>query len=375
MRIVAIHNLQTGGARRRLENQLAHLGHDVQEVCLSTATPVTETPLVIPVHLASQRLPKAMRPPTRYLDLAMLEAGWRRLRDTVSDLHADVMYLNPCRFLQAPDALAEGLPPAVYFCDEPRRVDTEPDAAGRVNPRTARLYAPIYRRMRSLDRRVVAGVSLIATNSRYTASEIERVYGRRSTVVTLGVADADSWTGADRHDYLLSVGTLIPGKGHEIVIRAAAAAHRRRPVLIIAPRAEERENARLQAIAADLNVELQIRLAVSDRELSHAYSTAFVTLYLAEREPLGLVSLEAQAHGCPVIVSDEGGLPETILDGVTGWACPRDPVQVASLLNRLEQSDIAQPMSSSARAYAQTWTWRRSASQLQVLLDAAADGP
>jgi glycosyltransferase involved in cell wall biosynthesis len=374
MRIAVIHNLQSGGARRRLANQLVHLRDEVLEVCPSSASPITDNALVIPFLRFSERLPRITRPPARYLDLASMEAGWWRLRREVAKLNADVLYLNPCQFLQAPYVLGDGLPPAVYFCDEPRRFDAEESAGARVNSRTARLYSPIYRRMRALDHRVVTSVKSIATNSRYTASEIMRVYERPSTVLRLGVADSltGSSSGGLASDFLLSVGTLIPGKGHETVIRAAAATRRHHAVTIIAPRGDRSERARLERLASDLNIHLDIRLSVSDQELSRAYASAFATLYLAEREPFGLVSLEAQAHGCPVVVANEGGLPETIIEGVTGWSTPRDPVVAAGFIDRLDDLEVRSAMSLSARSHGESWTWRRSSSELRVLLEQAA---
>lgn len=43
-------------------------------------------------------------------------------------------------------------------------------------------------------------------------------------------------------------------------------------------------------------------------------------------EPFGLVAIEAQAAGCPVVAYDRGGLPEVILDGQTGFVVPPDDV-------------------------------------------------
>ena len=41
-------------------------------------------------------------------------------------------------------------------------------------------------------------------------------------------------------------------------------------------------------------------------------------------EPFGLVSVESQARGTPVVVTRVGGLPETLLEGVTGSVVPAD---------------------------------------------------
>lgn len=374
MRVIVIHNLPPGGASRRLTNQIRHFSEPVIEVCLQSATPITPDAIVVSFEQVSPRLPRTVRPPARYLDMAGLERAWKRLAQRVQVLQPDVLYINPCRYLQAPPIPVWDLPPAVYFCDEARRVDAEPAAAARRNRVTRPIYAPLYARERNLDRRTVDRVHTIATNSHYTASEIERVYGRVATVITMGVAESlrPETLPSGTSNSVLSVGSLMPSKGHELVVMAAAAASSRPTVQIVAPRPDAAEQDRLSRIARNCGVTISFEIGISDAELSQLYTSAICTVYLAQREPLGLVSLEAQAHGCPVVVAAEGGLPETIVDGVTGWSCARDPRAAAALIDRLSDEPLRLRMSEAARAHASAWTWRASAAEVERLLAAAA---
>ena len=375
MRIAVVHNLQLGGARRRLANQMPHFGGSVVEICLETATPITHGAIVVPLRPQAPRRSRVLRPPLRYIDLAMLERAWRRAAAHIISSHPDVIYLNPCRYLQAPPVLSSGGPPALYFCDEVRRVDAERGGTGSRNSLTLPVYRPLYERERRLDRKTATTAEVIATNSRYTATEIQRVYGRVATVVRLGVADALLAPSPDRASVgasLLSVGTLIPTKGHDLALRAAAMAHGRPLVRVVAPRPAPHEEARLRALAGELGVTAEIKVAISDAELRDLYATATATVYLAEREPLGLVSLEAQAQGCPVIVAAEGGLPETIVEGVTGWSAPREAAAVASLVNRLADGAVRNRMSAAARDHARAWSWEASAAHVEQLMSQIA---
>jgi glycosyltransferase involved in cell wall biosynthesis len=375
MRIAVVHNLQPGGARRRLANQLSYLDGSVVEICLQTATPITDDAIVVPLRPQAPRRSRVLRPPLRYLDLAVLEHAWRRAAAHVISAHPDVIYLNPCRYLQAPPVLRNGGPPALYFCDEVRRVDAERGGIGSRNSLTLPVYAALYERERRLDRKTATTAEAIATNSRYTATEIQRVYGRVATVVRLGVTDALLAPSPDPPPAgasLLSVGTLIPTKGHDLALRAAALAEGRPLVRIVAPRPAPREEARLRALAVELGVPAEIKVAISDAELRDLYASATATVYLAEHEPLGLVSLEAQAQGCPVIVADEGGLPETIVEGVTGWSAPREAGAVASLANRLSDGAVRFRMSTAARDHARTWSWKASAAHVEQLISEVA---
>ena len=293
-----MHSLRPGGARRRLANHVEHLDGEVIEICLETAAPVTSAARVIPFRPYAPRVNKALRPPLRYLDLAGLERAWRIAGREIGKVSADVVYLNPCRYLNGPPVLRDGVPRAVYFCDEPRRIDSEPQLRSTRSALTHGPYALLYARERRLDRMTAARAWQIATNSRYTASEIERVYGRPATVVRMGVAEAlldrprRQASATRRH--LLSVGALIPTKGHDVALRAAAASRSRMPLHVVAPRSAPAEEKRLRMLAQRLGVRLSVHIGISDNELAAEYGGALATLYLAEREPLGLVSLEAR---------------------------------------------------------------------------------
>jgi glycosyltransferase involved in cell wall biosynthesis len=365
-----VHNLQPGGAHRCLASQVAYLTGEIVEVCLESATPVSTSAVVVPLRRAAPRFPRLLRPPLRYLDLVAIERAWRHAAEEVRACRADAVFLNPCRFLQAPPVLLEGVPPALYFCQEPRRVDSEPEAQASRNRLTRPFYARLHARERLLDRTTASRACLLATNSHYTASEIKRVYGRDAAVVTMGVAESllSSEPAVSRQAFLLSVGTLLESKGHDLALQAAAGATSGPPVVIVAPRSAPEEQARLQALAEDLGVQLDVRIAIGDAELAALYASAHATVYLARREPFGLVSLEAQAFGCPVIVSNEGGLPETIVDGVTGWKSSRDPAAVASLVDRLDNQSLHQKMSAAAREHGRRWRWQVSAAQVDTLL-------
>jgi glycosyltransferase involved in cell wall biosynthesis len=365
MRIAVIHNLRPGGARRRLAEHIARLDADVVEVCPSTATPITAGARVVPFEPLAPRLARPLRAPFRYADLLSLVRVWRRIAGRVIELGVDVVYANPCRYLQAPAALLDPLPPSLYFCDEPRRVDAEPSAKATRNPVTRPLYTPMYRSERRADRSAVARATEIATNSAYTAEQIRVAYGRSAEVVPLGVSEKFLSVEPRRPVHILSVGTLIPSKGHDLAITGLARAGLNWPLVIVAPWPDPVEAGRLRAVAGDAGVRLEIRVGISDDELAEAYARAQATLYLAEREPLGLASLEAQAAGSPVIVSAEGGLPETVGGG---WAVPREPDAVAARLGELQRAGVRDAISAAARAHAAGVTWDRSAGAVEAIL-------
>jgi glycosyltransferase involved in cell wall biosynthesis len=374
LRIALVHNLAAGGARRAMHEQQLRLHGEVVEFCLQTAVPVTAGARVTPFAPRATRVRPALRPLPRHLDLAALVSAWRGLARALDSAKCDVVLAHPCQYLQAPLALRWTGPPSVYFCHEPRRVDYEHAAAARVNPRTRLLYGGLHSLERRLDRAATAAAGELLTNSNFTAARIERAYGRAATPVPLGVAEAFRAPAPERPPtHLLSVGTLIPSKGHDHAIRAAGLTARRWPLVVIAPRPQPQEQERLRAVAQDSGVALDIRVGVSDAELHDAYGGAVATLYLAREEPFGLASLEAQACGSPVVVADEGGLPETLIAGETGWALAReDAAAAACAVDALERPELRAAMSARAREHAMAHTWERSAAHVQEALKRAS---
>jgi glycosyltransferase involved in cell wall biosynthesis len=366
MRVGVIHNLPRGGAHRRLHEHISRLDADVVELCPSTATPITRGAQVVPLLPLAPQVPRALRVPFRYADLLSLLRVWRQIAACLRERDVDVVYANPCRYLQAPAALRSDMPPSLYFCDEPRRVDWEPSVKATRSPVTRPVYEPLYRAERHADRQAVARATEIATNSSYTAGQIQRAYSRGAEVIPMGVADSFLSLEPRAPAHVLSVGALIPSKGHDLAIAALARAAANWPLLVVAPRPDPVEAARLQAVARNSRVRLEIQVGISDGELADRYARAQATLYLAAHEPFGLASLEAQAAGSPVIVAAEGGLPETVGGG---WAVPRDPTAVAARLGELERGGVREQMAAAARAHASEMTWEQSARAIQAKLE------
>jgi D-inositol-3-phosphate glycosyltransferase len=133
------------------------------------------------------------------------------------------------------------------------------------------------------------------------------------------------------------------------------------------------ERARLEALARERGVEGHVRFlgAVPSRRLANLYAMADVCMVPSHTESFGLVALEAQASGTPVVAAAVGGLLEVVEDGVTGFLVDgRDPATFASRIgDLLERAGLRERMGSAARARAANYTWDRSVERLLALYD------
>jgi len=134
------------------------------------------------------------------------------------------------------------------------------------------------------------------------------------------------------------------------------------------------ERGRLEALAAELGVAERLRFLgpVPHTELAELYAVADVCAVPSLTESFGLVALEAQASGTPVVAAAVGGLLDIVEDGVTGYlvSSHRDPAAYAEYLARvLDDTVLRLSMGDSARGRAAQLTWARSVDRLQALYD------
>lgn len=200
--------------------------------------------------------------------------------------------------------------------------------------------------------------------------------GARITVVPAGV-DTERFRPApegpaagtgDGAPLLLFVGRLQPLKGPDVAIRTLAEVRRTAPsarLLVVGGvsgsgvgRAGPEE---LRALAADLDVEdaVEILPARPQQHLAELYRAADVVLVPSRTESFGLVALEAQACGTPVVAADVGGL-QAVVEGGGTLVPGHDPADHASAaLTYLRDPDRAREAGEVGRRTAMSCSWER----------------
>ncbi|MBL9090979.1 MAG: glycosyltransferase family 4 protein [Planctomycetaceae bacterium] len=222
-------------------------------------------------------------------------------------------------------------------------------------------YAAASRELGWMTRRILNGADFIVANSDNTRRILStrwRVPDRRIHVIHPGV-DCDlfhpsedpiakSNLGWDGRTVVLTVGRLQQRKGHDRLIEALDVIRKSIPNVLYAVLGDGEERIRLAQLAERLGVADRVQFLgeVSDEKLMSCYRQcdlfALPNRQVAEDiEGFGMVLIEAQACGKPVIAGASGGTAETMQPGVTGEVIPCETAgPLAAAVIRLLQDPV-----------------------------------
>ena len=262
----------------------------------------------------------------------------------------------------------------VAYCHSPMRYAwdqfEEYFGAERVGARMSRwVYRPMLARLARWDAATAPRVHRFVANSRHVAGRIHRYYNRASTVVYPPV-DTDFFqpspaaASAAPSAAALVVSALVPYKRVDRAIEACALAD---IPLRIAGDGPDRD--RLQKQAGD---HVTFLGRVSDEVLRDEYRTARVVILPGE-EDFGIVPLEAQACGRPVVALARGGALETVKNGQTGLLFPE--ATASSLAETLRVASTWRFDSHRIRTHAEAFSRDEHATQLRAVIDDTMANP
>jgi glycosyltransferase involved in cell wall biosynthesis len=223
--------------------------------------------------------------------------------------------------LSSSHAVGKGIVPPpgarhVCYCHTPMRYAWEMEEQYLADFRVPKLLRGAVReRLRALrrwDLSTAKRVDTFIANSTETQDRILRIYGRDSLVVHPPADDRFFDVPLEprsKRGPFLAIGRLVPYKRFDLLI---ALANREKIPLQIAGTGQE--EARLKAMAGPT---VRFLGFVPDAELPSLYAASDALLF-PPLEDAGIVPLEAQACGTPVIAFRRGGSKDAVADGVTG---------------------------------------------------------
>jgi glycosyltransferase involved in cell wall biosynthesis len=140
---------------------------------------------------------------------------------------------------------------------------------------------------------------------------------------------------------LLFVGYTRPEKGIDLLLDAVATIAPSRPVELTLAGGDDRAGARsiMDGIALPSNV-CAVGAVPFGEPLFDLFRTHDAVVVPSRSEGTPRVLIEARAFSCPVIATDVGGIPDSVIDGETGLLVPpNDPNRLASAIMRLLDDD------------------------------------
>jgi glycosyltransferase involved in cell wall biosynthesis len=164
--------------------------------------------------------------------------------------------------------------------------------------------------IRIWDMRTVQGVDHYLANSAFIARRIQKLYKRDATVMYPPVDISRFTPKSEKDDFYLTVSRLVPYKKIGLIVEAFSRIPEKRLVVI----GDGPGMHRLKKIATP-NIEL---LGFQDNKVVEDHMRRAKAFVYAAEEDFGIVPVEAQACGTPVIAYGKGGVLESVIDGETG---------------------------------------------------------
>ena len=260
------------------------------------------------------RLPRAQRFYKRYLPLMPLALEQLDLRGYDLILSSES---GPAKGVIPP-------PSAVHlcYCHSPMRYvwNMYHEYRERSGLLTRLLMPMTAHYLRLWDAASAQRVDRFVANSRTTAARLRRYYGREAAVIPPPV-EVDAFEIADeaeRGDYLLMTGELVPYKRPDLAVEAC---NRMKQKLIVIGGGEMLDQ--IRKLAGPTVTVLGPRPFA---ELRHHYARCRALVFPGE-EDFGIVPVEAMASGRPVIAFGRGGATETVVPNVSGVLFPEQTVE------------------------------------------------
>ena len=270
--------------------------------------------------------------------------------------------------------VAPGRARHICYCHSPMRYAWDQfDAyfgAERVG-RTANrwLYRPVMARLARWDAATAGRVDRFVANSAHVAARIRRYYNRQATIVHPPVdtgfyTPADVHTSPSRESHFLIVSALVPYKRLDLAIDACA---RVGAPLHVVGDGPDRE--RLERLAGPT---VTFRGRLTDEQVRDEYRRAQAVLLPGE-EDFGIVPVEAQACGTPVVALARGGALETVIDGETGVLFSE--LMAPSLAAALERLAAVRFDAGRLRRHAERFSRSRYLEEMRAVIDETVAAP
>lgn len=241
----------------------------------------------------------------RAMALPVMPAAWRAIRREPYDLVITSSHAFARYFARPSDGIH------LSYTHTPMRYAWSPelDQRGR---RGGRLARPARAALRAVDRRSIDWTDSLAANSQVVADRVRRHYNTTAQVIPPPVEiDRFRWTRRGE-GYLAAISRFVDYKRLDLAIGVAERVGKALVILGQGPQCED-----LQAAARSAVVDVEVVNAPTDAQLATTLAGADAFIFPAQ-EDFGIVAVEAQACGVPVLAVQGYGADDSVIDGTTG---------------------------------------------------------
>jgi glycosyltransferase involved in cell wall biosynthesis len=370
MRIAVWHNLPSGGGKRALYDHVSGLvarGHEIEAWCPPTADrsylPLTA---IVPEHVVplpgfEASLQHGARPllhRVRWNTWSKFGSMERHCRECARQMLGskfDVLFAASCILYHTPPIGRFVELPSILYLQEPNRslYEAQPELLWpAVNWTAQELFSvPFWRR--SILRRVqLPGIRVLAREERNSALAFDQIlvnsfFSRESVLRAFGIDSKVCYLGVDtnhfvfqskpRESFVVSLGAIIASKNVEFLVDAVSkvSAPLRPRLVLVANTIDAAYFDCVKKRAERGHVSMEVRHRITDEQIVDILNRAMLMLYAPRLEPFGYAPLEANACGTPVIAVAEGGVRETVQDGINGLLVEHQPAAMAAAIERL----------------------------------------
>ncbi len=386
MKIAVWHNLPSGGGKRALYDQVRGLlrrGHKIEVWCPPTA----DRSFLPLADLVTEHVVPLARPGKIEKQLEAMAEHCRRCASEINAGDFDLLFAGPCTLFHTSPLAKFVKIQKILYLHEPYRwlYEASPQLPWKALPDSAGFMSKVKDWKKINDMRVqmreeisnAAAYTSIFVNSLYSRESILRAYGLDSIVCYLGV-DTELFkpSGGAKENFVAGLGGIYRGKGVDRAIQAVAAVKKeKRPRLVwVGNFSEKNYQMEMEKAAAKQQVEITFKINISHNEVLDILSRAAALVYTSRLEPFGLAVLEANACGTPVAAIAEGGVRESVAEGINGFLVPGDnPEALGKIISKFSgDPKLASEMGLRARQYVvEKWGLEQSLDRLEHQLKAA----
>lgn len=369
LKIAVFHNLPQGGAKRYLYEIMKELrgvyNFDEYKLNVSSSfldlSKITKTSKSY-VYRQGKRIGSLVR------SIMVLPKVHKKIAKDINCGGYDLAITNHDYFTKSPYLHRYLSIPCLYVCHEPQREFYEKYKIH--SPRIKEKIINILRLpIKHTDKANARMADKIIANSKYSKKYLKNVHGINPILVYPGVNNKEFVYSDKKKNTVLAIGSLMPIKGHDFVIKALGKIDEKyRPRVIIVGSAITYYKKRLIAIAKTNDVKLKILNKVTDVEIKKLLSTSLAYVSGAYKEPFGLSILEAMASGTPAVIVKGGGAGEQIINGVNGFVVKRDEDEFAKKLRIVLTPKENKKFGVMARKSTKDWSWEQTAGKLDKII-------